>query len=214
MSKRVAVYARVSTARQAARDLSIPDQLKAAKAYCRSKGWQVAGEYVDPGKSARDDRRPAFQRLIEEAATDPSPYDVVLVHSLSRFYRDAIEQGLYRRKLERHGVLLQSVTQDFGEGAEGELMQNILSAVDQHQSEETAKHVKRSMIENARQGFWNGSRPPMGYRTHVADKRGDKLKKRLEVDPEGAGLVRLIFELALEGTGEQGRWGLRPLPSI
>ena len=211
MSKRVAVYARVSTTRQAARDLSIPDQLKSAKAYCRQKGWRIVAEYVDPGKSARDDKRPDFQRMIEEAATDPSPYDVVLVHSLSRFYRDAVEQGLYRRKLERHGVLLQSVTQDFGEGVEGELLLNILSAVDQHQSEETAKHVKRSMLENARQGFWNGSRPPMGYRTVVAEKRGDKLKKRLEVDPEGASLVRLIFGLALEGTGDRGPMGLKAI---
>ena len=34
MTKRVAVYARVSTTRQAENDISIPDQLAQARRYC------------------------------------------------------------------------------------------------------------------------------------------------------------------------------------
>jgi len=34
--------------------------------------------------------------------------------------------------------------------------------------------------ENARQGFWNGSLPPIGYRVVAAEQRGAKVKKKLE----------------------------------
>lgn len=39
------------------------------------------------------------------------------------------------------------------------------------------------MKENARQGFWNGARPPIGYPIVAAEQRGTKIKKTLEIDP-------------------------------
>ena len=62
MSKRVAVYARVSTIRQAENDISIPDQLAHARRYCSERGWYVIAEFIDAGASARDDKRPEFQK--------------------------------------------------------------------------------------------------------------------------------------------------------
>ncbi len=72
-------------------DISIPDQLAQARRYCQAKGWHVVREFVDPGASARDDRRPEFQRLMDTASLDLSPFDVVLVHSQSRFFRDTAD---------------------------------------------------------------------------------------------------------------------------
>ncbi len=43
---RAALYLRVSTARQAESDLSIPDQRRQISAYCVAKGWDVAAEFV------------------------------------------------------------------------------------------------------------------------------------------------------------------------
>ena len=77
--------------RQAKNDISIPDQLAQAVRYCRSKGWHIAREFIDTGASARDDKRPEFQRLIDAACVDPSPFDVVLVHSQSRFFRRRLD---------------------------------------------------------------------------------------------------------------------------
>src|SRR5471032_3341494 len=108
MSKRVAVYARVSTARQADNDVSIPDQLAQARRFSEGRGWTMVREFVDAGASARDDKRPEFQRLMDAACVDPSPYDVVLVHSQSRFFRDTAGYLVYKRKIEKHGVALVS----------------------------------------------------------------------------------------------------------
>jgi DNA invertase Pin-like site-specific DNA recombinase len=120
-------------------------------------------EFVDPGASARDDKRPELQRMVDNACIDPSPFDVVLVHSQSRFFRDTAGYVFYKRKLEKHGVSLVSMTQDFGNGPAADFAETIIAAADTLHSAENAKHVTRSMRENARQGFWNGSKPPLGY---------------------------------------------------
>jgi hypothetical protein len=53
------------------------------------------------------------------------------------------------------------------------------------------------MKENARQGFWNGALPPIGYRiVEAAEQHGHRTKKTLEIDPIQAETVRLIFRLA------------------
>jgi DNA invertase Pin-like site-specific DNA recombinase len=101
--------------RQADSDLSIPDQRRQAKAYCASRGWEIVAEYVEPGASATDDRRPQFQRMIDAATTKPPPFDVILVHSFSRFFRDQFQLEFYVRRLAKDGVRLVSITQELGD---------------------------------------------------------------------------------------------------
>ena len=197
--RRAALYLRVSTARQAERDLSIPDQQRQAEAHCRQHGWPVVAAFLEQGASATDDRRPEFQRMLDAAATKPRPFDVIVVHSLSRFFRDAIEGGVHLRRLRRLGVEVVSITQPTAEDASGELVRTVLMTFDAYQSQENAKHTLRAMKENARAGFWNGAPPPYGYRIEVAERRGDKDKKRLAIAPAEAAVVRQVFDLYLHG---------------
>ena len=69
------------------------------------------------------------------------------------------------------------------------------------------------MVANARDGFWNGARPPLGYKVVIAERRGDKDKKVLAVDETEAPLVRRIFSLYLEGDGESGPIGIKKIAS-
>ena len=85
---RVAVYARVSTTRQAEADLSIPDQIGQAEAWCHQNGAELVRRYVEPGASGTDENRPIFVELLADARSKPRPFDVVLVHSFSRLCRD------------------------------------------------------------------------------------------------------------------------------
>jgi DNA invertase Pin-like site-specific DNA recombinase len=160
---RAAIYARVSTTRQAEADLSLPDQIKQMEAYCQSKGLKVAELFTEPGASALDEDRPEFQRMIAQATSENRPFDVVVVHSLSRFSRHMLHSEFYVRKLHRSGVQLISITQELGNNSSSELIRKILNAFDEHQSRENAKHTHRAMLENARQGFWNGSSAPFGH---------------------------------------------------
>ncbi|MBB6254856.1 DNA invertase Pin-like site-specific DNA recombinase [Nitrospirillum iridis] len=210
---RAALYLRVSTARQAEHDISIPDQKRQGEAYCQSRGYQLIETYVEPGASATNDRRPEFQRMIEAGTSKPAPFDMVIVHSFSRFFRDHFELEFYVRKLAKSGVKLLSITQEMGDDPMHVMMRQIMALFDEYQSKENAKHVIRALKENARQGFWNGSLPPIGYRVVAAEQRGAKVKKKLEIDPLHAGTVRLIYRLALHGDGDHGQMGVKNIVS-
>ena len=211
--QRAALYLRVSTARQAEHDVSIPDQKRQGEAYCASRGYQLVETFVEPGASATNDRRPEFQRMIEAGTSKPSPFDIVVVHSFSRFFRDHFELEFYVRKLAKNGIKLISITQEMGDDPMHVMMRQIMALFDEYQSKENAKHVMRALKENARQGFWNGSLPPIGYRVVAAEQRGAKTKKKLEIDPLHADTVRLIYRLALEGDGTTGQMGVKNIVS-
>lgn len=100
-----------------------------------------------------------------------------------------------------------------GDDAMHVMMRQIMALFDEYQSKENAKHVIRALKENARQGFWNGSLPPIGYRTVAAEQRGAKTKKKVEIDPLHADTVRLIYRLALEGDGTTGQMGVKNIVS-
>lgn len=208
---RAALYLRVSTARQAEHDVSIPDQRRQGEAYCASRGYQLVDVFVEAGASATNDRRPEFQRMIEAGTSKPAPFDIVVVHSFSRFFRDHFELEFYVRKLAKNGVRLVSITQEMGDDPMHVMMRQIMALFDEYQSKENAKHVLRALKENARQGFWNGSLPPIGYRAVAAEQRGAKVKKKLEIDPLHADTVRLIFRLAAQGNGNCGPMGVKAI---
>jgi hypothetical protein len=108
---------------------------------------------------------------------------------------------------------LNALGRTWGEGATGDLVRSILSKFDEYQSAETAKHVRRSMIANARDGFWNGSAPSLGYKVVIAERRGDRDKKILAVEETEAPIVRRIFSLYLEGDGTSGPLGIKKIVS-
>ena len=50
------------------------------------------------------------------------------------------------------------------------MMRQIMALFDEYQSKENAKYPPRVLKENARQGFWNGSLPPIDYRVVAAEQ--------------------------------------------
>jgi site-specific DNA recombinase len=190
---RAAIYSRVSTGRQAEHDLSIPDQQNQAEVSCAARAWIVVDTYAERGASATDDRRSQFQAMIERACDGTKPYDVIVVHSLSRYFRNAFQAELYIRKLKKQGVRLVSLTQELGDDPAQEMMRQVIALFDEYQSKENAKHVTRAMKANASAGFWNGATPPLGYRLREAERRGSKIKRVLVVDPVEANWFDLFF---------------------
>ncbi len=147
--------------------------------------------------------------MIERACDGENAFDCLVVHSFSRFFRDAFGLEFYLRKLAKHGVKLVSITQELGDDPAQVMMRQVIALFDEYQSKENAKHVLRSMKENARQGFWNGARAPYGYKAAEVEKRGNRVKKRLVIDPVEAEIVRLMFRLFLEGDHGSGPMGVK-----
>ena len=198
---RTVIYARVSTTKQADNDLSIPDQLKQLKSWVQSNQHTIVQEFIEAGASATDDKRPEFQKMISLCLAKPAPVDIIVVHSLSRFFRDAIEFGLYERKLKRNNVQVISITQPTSDDATGELVRRLLTSFDEYSSRENAKHTLRAMKENIAQGFWSGSQATYGYQIVPAEIQVNpkKVKKVLAINEDEAVFVKQIYDFYLYG---------------
>ncbi len=81
-TKRVAIYARVST-----RDQEPENQLIALRDYAKNRGWTTVTEFVDKGISGAKERRPALDALMDAARK--RKVDVVLCWRFDRFARSS-----------------------------------------------------------------------------------------------------------------------------
>jgi site-specific DNA recombinase len=86
----------------------------------------------------------------------------------------------------------------------------MLAAFDAHASDQNAVQVRDVMTANAEAGYWNGAKPPYGYKTAVAAVLRNKEKKVLAESEEEAPVVRLIFRLYREGDGS-GPMGIKKI---
>jgi DNA invertase Pin-like site-specific DNA recombinase len=210
--KRAVLYLRVSTGRQAANDVSLPSQRDITTTHCATNNWIVVDEYIEAA-TATDDRRPVFQQMMDRACDTDKPFDVIVIYSFNRFFRNGADMELAIRKLRKHGVEVVSVTQPTGDDHSRELMRQLIGVFDEHTSREISKNTTRAMRESAKQGFWNGATPPLGYKIVEAERRGQKIKKKLDIDTVEAETVKLIFSLYLEGDGTTGPLGVKQTTS-
>lgn len=206
-------YCRVSTKRQADHQISLEEQDKKIDATCVLRDADLVETFVEPGVTARADRRPELKRMLEFACDPANRIDLVIVYAFSRFFRNVTQYLQYKEKLKEAGVRLVSATQDIPEGPHGELMETILAAFDGHQSEVNAGIVRDMMMANAEEGYWNGSAPPFGYRTRVALVLRRKEKKVLEIDEAEATMVNMVFRLYLQGHAGSGPMGIKAITS-
>ena len=197
---RVAIYARVSSERQAEKDLSIPAQLKALKRYTFSRKWDVVAEYVDEAESARSADRPAFKDMITAAKGKTKPFDVILVWKLSRFARSREDSVIYKSLLRRRQISVVSMNEQVDESPAGSLLEGIIEVIDEFYSANLSQDTMRGMKENATRGFRNGGAAPFGYKREVMHIAGVP-KSTLAINDREAQIVARAFELACLGNG-------------
>jgi len=65
------------------------------------------------------------------------PFDIILVHSFSRFARDNLAYAIAKQTLKKAGIGIQSISQPLNDDPTGELVESIITAVDAHHSRET-----------------------------------------------------------------------------
>lgn len=205
MTHRAAIYLRVSTRRQDEHRISIPDQQERCLNFCRDHGWSIAGIFLDRGYSGRTGDRPDYKRLCELSLGESPAFDVIVVHSLSRLYRNVDALVRLRQDLLERRIAIRSVSQDFGpDGSRGWLF--LFHAIaDEGTSKTTGEDTCRTMKQNAARGYWNGGRPPFGYKTVEAERWGHKIKRRLAIDPEKADIVLHVYDRFLNNAKRDGR---------
>ena len=60
------IYIRVSTLDQAREGFSLPEQKEKLIDFCESKEYEIHKIYADEGISAKNDKRPAYQQMIND----------------------------------------------------------------------------------------------------------------------------------------------------
>ncbi len=191
---RVGIYTRQSVAS----DLefgSIDAQREAVEAYVasqRGEGWvALPDRYDDHGFSGGNTERPAFQRLM--ADIDGGKVDVVAIYKLDRLSRSLLDFAHIVDVLQKKGVALVSVTQQFSTASSmGKLTLNILMSFAEYERQVISERTKDKVIATRRRGAWTGGRPPLGY---------DVINKGLVINDSEAALVRTVFQLYLEHGG-------------
>jgi site-specific DNA recombinase len=155
------IYARVSTAEQA-KGYSIEGQLAPCRDYATANQWVVYQEYVDPGYSGTNDKRPAFQAAIQDALA--GKFSHLLIHKFDRFARNRLHAITYKALLREKGIDVVSISQPLDpESPVGSLLEGITEVFDEWFSlnlrTETLKGQWRALDE----GKWPHI-PPMAFR--------------------------------------------------
>ena len=136
MTKRVAVYARVST-----KDQSVDMQLNDLERYSKERGLNVFKVYQDDGVSGTKETRPALSKLMNDARK--RKFDLVLVWRFDRFARSTkhLVNALY--EFRNLGIDFISYQENIDTSSPlGEAIFTIISAMSKLERDIIAERVK------------------------------------------------------------------------
>jgi site-specific DNA recombinase len=192
---RVAIYARVSTTRQAQAQ-TIEQQLDRLRRAVAEHGWTLEEEHVyrDDGYSGAGLSRPGLDRLRDQAAL--AELDLVLVTAPDRLARNYVHQVLLIDELGRHGCQVEFLDRPMSHDPHDQLLLQIRGAVAEYERTLIAERMRRGRQAKLRAGTllpW--TTPPFGYRL---DPERPRDVAGVRVEPGEAVLVAQLFDWYLE----------------
>ena len=180
MTKRGAIYCRVSSQAQAAEDkTSLPEQLAACETYCQDKGITIAGRFTDVASGVSRER-PQFRALQAGAAA--GDFKVIVCWAADRLARSGSAMGDLLDALAPHGVTVAAVRGTF-DLKYAELLASI-ARLERQTFVERASMGRRGA---AKLGRLPGGRPLYGFRRGADNKP--------EIDEMEAAVVSRLFHL-------------------
>ena len=190
--KKAIAYCRVSTAAQAGDDkFGIPSQKNTIEQYCNDNEIEIVDWVIDEGVSGAERSRPGFDEILSWD-TAASRVDYVIVSKADRISRDINLYYAYRDMLNRLGMEILSVSEDWSaqDKLTAMILENFLAMAAAVERESIRIRTSGGRKQKAKQGGYSGGRDPMGYM--VKDKK-------LVINPKEAEVVRFIFEHKFAG---------------
>lgn len=182
------IYARYSSDNQT--ELSIEAQVRACTEYAAKKNITVVNLYKDEAMTGRNANRPGYQSMLADAFE--GKFDIILCHKYDRIARDLEEQASLDKRLEKLGIRLIAVAQDYGEGKDAKLSKGIQWVLGEYYSANLSEEVKKGLKEIALKGLFTGGVPPFGY---------DIVDQKYVINDIEAYWVREMFTACINGTG-------------
>jgi len=193
---KVGVYTRLSKEDgNEGESASIDTQKSIIRDYVLKQGWEIAKIYVDDGFSGTNFNRPDFQRMLKDI--ENGVINCVITKDLSRLGRNYIDCGFYMEMYfpkfnVRYIAINDGVDTLNNTGMDITPFKNILNEM---YAQDISKKIKSSLRARFNNGNFRGTYAPYGY---IKDPNN---KNHLLVDEEVRPVVRLIYDMALDGKG-------------
>lgn len=159
---KAALYIRVSTDMQVEDGYSIDGQLAKLKNFADSQDWEVFDAYIDDGYSAKDLKRPAMQKLMDDMKKNL--FDVVLVYKLDRLTRSVSDLHKLLKTFDFYNVKFKSSTEVFETTtAMGRFFITLVAAMAEWERETISERVRFGVEQMVREGKRPGGIIPYGY---------------------------------------------------
>lgn len=192
--KLAVAYIRVSTEGQAAEDkFGAEAQRKAIEEYAKKNGYKIVNWYEEVGSGAKE--RPILEGVVFGTTVNNPPIEAVIVYKNDRIARETKLYFYYLYQLERKGIKLISVREEFDDESE---FANVYRALLQFVAEQERKNIKVRTAAGrqvkAQSGGYSGGRCPYGYRIENG---------RYVIEPEEAEMIREVFSLVDGGFSDR-----------
>jgi site-specific DNA recombinase len=143
--KQVVLYSRVSTIGQVTNGQSLSNQISRLRQYCALKNYTNIIVLTDNGVSAKDTKRPAFQKMLE--LVKQNKVESIIVYSLSRFSRSVSDCLNTIQMLNKYNVSFHSLSEDINTDSPiGRFFLVILSGLSQMEREQIGERT-RSVLQ-------------------------------------------------------------------
>ena len=183
VSRRAAIYARVSDKSQAEDDkTSIGEQLGDMEAYCEERGLEITARYQEVGRGWSKSR-PEFQRMLADATA--GRFDVIVCWKSDRLSRGMYPAAALMEVVEAHGIGLEAVMDAIDMKTFG-----LMAAIGKIELDNFRERASMGKRGTAKQGRIPVSNVPDGYR--IGEGRTP------EIDAERAAVIRRIFRHYVE----------------
>ena len=196
----IAAYLRVSTEEQADSGLGIDAQAELVKLQCQMKSWPSPTLYKDDGVSGTvpPEQRPDMKRLIDDI--ESGKIKTLIVKSLDRTGRTIESIHYILQLVQRYGITFVAINEQFDTStATGRLCMHMMMILAEFERDNTSERTIAALGEKYRRDGDAGGRLPYGYRRTfdvVQTVKGAFTKTvDVEIDPDRAEVIRLIFEL-------------------
>ena len=204
MSLRIAAYLRVSTEEQAeVVEGSLDNQKYRITEFVRArtiekKDWgKIVDFYIDDGYSAKDTRRPAYQRMM--ADIKKGKVNLILVTDLSRLSRNIQDFSNLLSYLDGYKSKFLSMKEQFDTSTPaGKMMIFNMINLAQFEREQTSERVALNCHARAMRGLANGGKAILGLE-HNPEEPGT-----FKINDSEAEMVKIIFQKFLE-FGSRGK---------
>jgi site-specific DNA recombinase len=196
MAMKAAIYARVSTERQAERG-TIGSQLQALRAHLAAAGHEPAGEYCDDGHSGARLDRPGLDALRD--AAEAGLFEVVCCLSPDRLARSYAYQVLILDELARFGVGVAFADAPGldRDDPQAKLLTQVQGVIAEYERAKIGERYRRGKLFRSRAGEVISRKAPYGYRRVP---RGPDGPAHLEIYEPEAAIARQIFAERAAGT--------------